>query len=56
MKQDFNNDMFFCVFMIATHNPAGRVHGPTGREKSHAASEGTSAAPPLRKPEIGTTQ
>lgn len=43
--------MFF-VFMIAARNPAGRVHGLASQGKSHAASEGTSAAPPLRKPEI----
>lgn len=46
--------MFFFVFMIAARNPAGRVHGPTDREKNHAAFEGTSAAPLLRKPEILT--
>lgn len=44
----------FVVFMIAARSPGGRVRGPTGRVKSHAASEGTSAAPLWRKPEILT--
>lgn len=40
--------------MIAARSPAGRVHGPAGRAKSHAASGGTAAAPLWRKPETLT--